>query len=81
VDNPASADEPQEGHPGEEVASRAEWRAWLETNHRLCREADVVIYKQGPRAGLLTLNDAQEEALCFGWVDVHNRRIDSAADA
>jgi uncharacterized protein YdeI (YjbR/CyaY-like superfamily) len=58
--------------------SRLEWRAWLISNHALAAKARVVIYKSGPRKALLSLHDAQEEALCFGWVDVRNKRIDAA---
>jgi len=37
-----------------------------------------VIYKNGPRKTYLSLHEAQEEALCFGWVDVKNKRLDSS---
>jgi uncharacterized protein YdeI (YjbR/CyaY-like superfamily) len=56
--------------------SRSEWRAWLAAHHQQATEARVVIYKRGPRKACLSLNDAQEEALCFGWVDVKNKRLD-----
>ncbi len=56
--------------------NRAEWRAWLAAHHVHAREARVVIYKRGPRKGSLSLHAAQEEALCFGWVDVKNKRLD-----
>lgn len=71
-----SAEEPRSGDPWDSVASRAQWRAWLDAHHASATEAFVVIHKKGPRAGSITLADAQEEALCFGWVDVRNRRID-----
>jgi uncharacterized protein YdeI (YjbR/CyaY-like superfamily) len=58
--------------------SRSEWRSWLASNHDQASEARIVIYKNGPRKACLSLNEAQEEALCFGWVDVKNKRIDSA---
>jgi uncharacterized protein YdeI (YjbR/CyaY-like superfamily) len=35
--------------------------------------------KSGPCKGQLTLRDAQEEAVGFGWVDATNRRIDDAS--
>jgi uncharacterized protein YdeI (YjbR/CyaY-like superfamily) len=57
-------------------ANRGEWRSWLETHHDCEREARVVIYKSGPLKGQFTLQQAQEEALCFGWVDASNRRLD-----
>ena len=57
-------------------ATRDEWRAWLEAHHAQAAEAWLVIYKTGPRKTALTLADAQAEALCFGWVDVMNKRLD-----
>ena len=56
---------------------RAEWRAWLAAHHAQAAEAWLVIYKTGPRKSLLTLHDAQEEALCFGWIEVSNKRLDA----
>jgi uncharacterized protein YdeI (YjbR/CyaY-like superfamily) len=57
---------------------RSEWRSWLASNHDRAGAARVVIYKTGPRQAWLSLHEAQEEALCFGWVDVKNKRLDSA---
>jgi uncharacterized protein YdeI (YjbR/CyaY-like superfamily) len=56
---------------------RDEWRAWLAGYHDRAAEAWLVIYKTGPRRLLLTLHDAQEEALCFGWIEVSNKRLDA----
>jgi uncharacterized protein YdeI (YjbR/CyaY-like superfamily) len=58
--------------------SRTEWRAWLASHHDQASDAQVVLYKPGPRTASLSLHAAQEEALCFGWVDVKNTRLDSA---
>jgi uncharacterized protein YdeI (YjbR/CyaY-like superfamily) len=57
---------------------RGEWRAWLDSHHGREPEARVVIFKSGPHKGRLTLREAQEEAVCFGWVDAINRRIDDS---
>ena len=59
-------------------ADRGEWRSWLEGHHDCAHEATVVIYKSGPLKGQFTLQQAQEEALCFGWVDASNRRLDDS---
>lgn len=56
---------------------RTAWRAWLADHYASATEAWVVIYKTGPRQATLTLQGAQEEALCFGWVDVKNKRLDA----
>jgi len=48
---------------------RAEWRAWLEANHR--REAEVWLQTFNKASGKPTLkyDDLVEECLCFGWID------------
>jgi len=50
-------------------ASRTEWRAWLKQHHRQEKEAWLIHYKKGAKPGVLTYEEAVEEALCFGWID------------
>lgn len=50
-------------------ASRAEWRAWLESHHAHAGEAWLVHYKKSALRPGLTYEDAVEEALCFDWID------------
>ena len=59
-------------------ASRAEWRSWLEANHATAPEARVAIPKGPGRAGRLTIDDVQEEALCFGWIDGGAAKLDGS---
>ena len=59
--------------------TRNEWRSWLQSHHDRANEAWLVIHrKKGARTASLTLNEAQEEALCFGWIEVMNKRIDDS---
>lgn len=55
---------------------RDEWRAWLRSHHRDLTEAWLVIFKKGVREGALSLDEAVEEALCFGWIDGKLRSLD-----
>jgi uncharacterized protein YdeI (YjbR/CyaY-like superfamily) len=58
-------------------ADRAEWRAWLETNHATARGVWLVSWR--PRSGRAPGVDyeaAIEEALCFGWVDSTGGHLD-----
>jgi uncharacterized protein YdeI (YjbR/CyaY-like superfamily) len=48
---------------------REDWRAWLQSNHRHSTEAWLILSKARYRQGDLSLSDAVEEALCFGWID------------
>src|ERR687898_552108 len=50
-------------------ATAGEWRAWLEDNHATADEAWVMIYKKHSSVPSVTLAQATEEALCFGWID------------
>ena len=55
---------------------RDEWRAWLAAHHRDASEAWLVIRRKGVRDGALSLDEAVEEALCFGWIDGTLRSMD-----
>jgi len=56
--------------------NRDEWRAWLEANHATVGEAWLVHYKKHTGQPGLSLEEAVEEALCFGWIDGVLRPID-----
>ena len=53
------------------------WRRWLLTHHRNAREAWLVLYKKGVRRGALSLDEAVETALCYGWIDGKLRSFDA----
>jgi uncharacterized protein YdeI (YjbR/CyaY-like superfamily) len=58
-------------------ASRVEWRAWLQENHTRAKEALLIHYKKATGKQGLSVAEAVEEALCFGWIDGILRRIDA----
>jgi uncharacterized protein YdeI (YjbR/CyaY-like superfamily) len=45
-----------------------EWRSWLEKHHASGQEAWLLISRSGASNPYLKLKDANEEALCFGWI-------------
>ncbi len=56
---------------------RGAWRSWLEDNSSHASEAWIVIQKKCSTMPGLSLDDAVEEALCYGWIDgVLNPRDD-----
>lgn len=59
-----------------QVKDRAGWRAWLEKHHAIEKEVWLLLYKKRAARPGLSLEDAVEEALCFGWIDGRLRRID-----
>ena len=50
-------------------ASRANWRRWLSENHASTNEGWLKIRRQRARVRGIGLDEAVEEALCFGWID------------
>jgi uncharacterized protein YdeI (YjbR/CyaY-like superfamily) len=60
---------------------RATWRAWLEANHASAAQIWLVFLKKHVGEPCVTLGEAVEEALCFGWIDGHLRRIDDRSHA
>lgn len=59
-----------------EFENREQWRSWLEQNHATKTEAWLILYKKKYRDQELTLEDAIEEALCFGWIDGKLKSLD-----
>lgn len=51
------------------VATRAEFRKWLEKNHKVKKEIWLIQYKKAAQKPSLKLAEAVEEAMCFGWTE------------
>lgn len=56
--------------------SRAEWRAWLETNHQTEPEIWVRIFNKASGKPSIGYDDMVEECLCFGWIDGAVKKYD-----
>jgi uncharacterized protein YdeI (YjbR/CyaY-like superfamily) len=59
------------------LQSREEWRTWLADHHQDRSEIWLILYKSTSDKRTFTMRDAQEEGLCFGWVDSNLKPIDS----
>jgi uncharacterized protein YdeI (YjbR/CyaY-like superfamily) len=55
---------------------REKWRSWLSENHDKTDEIWLIHYKKSSGKKGISLNDAVEEALCFGWIDGKLKSID-----
>ena len=55
---------------------RAAWRQYLAERFETAQEVWFVFPTQAAGEESLSYNDAVEEALCFGWIDSTNRRLD-----
>lgn len=58
------------------VTNRDDWRAWLEKNFQSAKEIWLVYYRKETEKPRIPYNDAVEEALCFGWIDSVNKKLD-----
>jgi uncharacterized protein YdeI (YjbR/CyaY-like superfamily) len=58
-------------------ASRAEWRQWLATHHASTPGVWLVYFKKASGQPSVSYAEAVEEALCFGWIDSHPRKLDA----
>src|SRR5512140_1619444 len=54
----------------------AEFRKWLRANHKQKKEIWLVQYKKASGKPSLSLEAAQEEAMCYGWVDSFMKSMD-----
>ncbi len=56
--------------------TRAEWRQWLEANHRTEPEVWLRTFTKASGMSSISYNDLVEEALCFGWIDGAVKKYD-----
>lgn len=61
--------ETKDGKPAVYASTRKEWRNWLKKNGQKERSVWLILYHKKSKVASINLNDATEEALCFGWID------------
>jgi uncharacterized protein YdeI (YjbR/CyaY-like superfamily) len=54
----------------------ADWRTWLRKNHKTAREIWLIYYRKSSGKPRISYNDSVDEALCFGWIDSIQKKID-----
>ena len=54
----------------------SDFRTWLERNHSSAEELVLGLHKKSSGKPSITLREAQDEAICFGWIDGKARSID-----
>ncbi|NUS74317.1 MAG: OmdA domain containing protein [Corynebacteriales bacterium] len=59
-------------------SNAAEWESWLAANHSSAPEIWLKIAKKGSGATSVTLADALDTALCYGWIDSHRKALDDS---
>ncbi|MBX3240074.1 MAG: YdeI/OmpD-associated family protein [Chitinophagaceae bacterium] len=56
--------------------SRADWRQWLEKNHRSKQSVLLVCNTKKSEMPTIPWSELVDEALCFGWIDSTRKSID-----
>lgn len=59
-----------------EAADRAAWRRWLSRHHAQHQGIWLVMARTGSDYQAPTVDEAIDEALCFGWIDSKAGRFD-----
>ena len=57
--------------------TRAEWRDWLQQNSQTEKSVWIILYHKKSKVQCININDATEEALCFGWIDSLAKKRDA----
>ena len=58
------------------LRDRAAWRRWLERNHATAKGVWVVSWRTQTGKPRVEYDALVEEALCFGWIDGHQKPVD-----
>lgn len=53
-----------------------EWHRWLQLKGRKERGVWLVFFRKSTGRTGLELEDARDEAICYGWIDCQVRRLD-----
>ena len=60
-------------------ATSADFRRWLQKNHKTADELWVGFYKKHTGKPTISYKEAVDQALCFGWIDGIRKSIDDEA--
>jgi uncharacterized protein YdeI (YjbR/CyaY-like superfamily) len=59
------------------VTTPAEFRKWLQANHKVKKEIWLIQYKKATMKPSINYVEAVEEAICFGWIDGFEKGMDA----
>lgn len=61
--------ETKDGKMAVYAPSRKDWRKWLSENYETSNSVWLILYTKKSKVSSISLSEATEEALCFGWID------------
>lgn len=59
----------KDGKPALLFKTRKDWRDWLSKNCETEKSVWLILHKKNSKKQCVSLIEATEEALCFGWID------------
>lgn len=62
-----------------EFADGRAWESWLSAEHGRRSDAWLRIGKRNSGSGLLSISEALDGALCFGWIDAQRHGLDEVS--
>ena len=69
--------ETKDGKQAISAKDREEWRKWLQDNCQKENSVWLILFHKKSKTQSVTLIEATEEALCFGWIDSLCKKRDS----
>ena len=69
--------ETKDGKQAVYAKTREEWRQWLTENSQSEKSVWLILFHKKSKVPGVNLNEATEEALCFGWIDSLAKRRDA----
>ena len=69
--------ETKDGKRAVYAKTRASWRKWLKQNGQSEKSVWLILYHKNSKVKCIDINDATEEALCFGWIDSLAKKRDA----
>lgn len=68
--------ETMDGKQAVYAKTRAEWRRWLKKNSQEEKSVWLILYHKKSEVKSVKIDEAMEEALCFGWIDSKAKKRD-----
>ncbi len=69
--------ETKDGKQAVYALKREDWREWLKQNSQSEKSVWLILYHKKSKVECININDATEEALCFGWIDSLAKKRDA----
>lgn len=69
--------ETKDGKQAFYAKTRTEWRTWLNQNSQSEKSVWLILHHKKSKVQGVNINDATEEALCFGWIDSLAKKRDA----